>query len=485
MAISGSVVGSGPLTIVTNADISRSGTPQFFDTGISGSSNISSGGSSGDGDVSITSNGKITGFTTGISVRRNVLGGSGNFEIHANGDITTPQRSQAIGISASIQGGSGNITIDGTGNITGIGGFGIEASHAGTAGNISITGSGNVSVTSSTTSPFALAFAGISASMLAGGANNGNILIARTGTIAVDRGTGIFARTDGAGNITINALNTVTGGSFGIEARAAGGPINITVDADVRAPNFGGVGILITGGAGNTVVNNATIFGGSAGLGAQGNTTVTNRGTIGTNGIAAVNFSGGGNTLIMEGPLSQLDRPGARRQRRYFPSRGNRHQQLQSRSDLSPIRTFGFGTYQKTDGGTWTLTGTGKANQNWTIGGGTLVGNSTSIQGTAITNNAALIFDQAGNGTYAGAIGGSGVADQDRRGNADAEGGTPTTAAPRSAPERSDRRRRNDGLAGRQRDQQQQLELQPLRHGYIRRRRFRQRCRPAERQRWR
>jgi fibronectin-binding autotransporter adhesin len=55
----------------------------------------------------------------------------------------------------------------------------------------------------------------------------------------------------------------------------------------------------------------------------------------------------------------------------------------------------------------WTLTGSGA--QNWTISGGTLIGDTNSLQGPAITNNAALAFNQSFAGTYAGSVGGSGA----------------------------------------------------------------------------
>ncbi len=53
-------------------------------------------------------------------------------------------------------------------------------------------------------------------------------------------------------------------------------------------------------------------------------------------------------------------------------------------------------------GGTNTYTG------GTTVSGGTLTGNTASLQG-AITNNAAVVFDQSANGTYAGAMTGSGT----------------------------------------------------------------------------
>ena len=74
-------------------------------------------------------------------------------------------------------------------------------------------------------------------------------------------------------------------------------------------------------------------------------------------------------------------------------------------SNIGPGQQYqGFATFNKIGPSVWTLTGTGA--QNWNISGGVLVGDSNSLQGSAINNNAALVFNQAFSGTYAGSIGG-------------------------------------------------------------------------------
>jgi autotransporter-associated beta strand protein len=67
----------------------------------------------------------------------------------------------------------------------------------------------------------------------------------------------------------------------------------------------------------------------------------------------------------------------------------------------------GFSVFNKIGASVWALTGTGA--QNWNISGGTLIGDTNSLQGPAINNNAALVFSQNFTGTYAGSIGGSGA----------------------------------------------------------------------------
>jgi fibronectin-binding autotransporter adhesin len=64
-----------------------------------------------------------------------------------------------------------------------------------------------------------------------------------------------------------------------------------------------------------------------------------------------------------------------------------------------------FELFEKAGAGTWTITGSGT--QPWTISAGTLIGNATSLRGP-ITDNATLIFNQTGAGTRAGPISGTG-----------------------------------------------------------------------------
>lgn len=67
----------------------------------------------------------------------------------------------------------------------------------------------------------------------------------------------------------------------------------------------------------------------------------------------------------------------------------------------------GTGSLTKAGAGTTTLTGANTYTGGTTVNGGILQGSTTSLQGN-ITNNAAVSFDQAINGTYAGAITGTG-----------------------------------------------------------------------------
>jgi fibronectin-binding autotransporter adhesin len=63
--------------------------------------------------------------------------------------------------------------------------------------------------------------------------------------------------------------------------------------------------------------------------------------------------------------------------------------------------------FVKTGVGDLTLSGTNTNDGTWTVSGGRLIGTTSSLQG-AITNNAAVTFDQATTGTYASVMSGSG-----------------------------------------------------------------------------
>ena len=68
----------------------------------------------------------------------------------------------------------------------------------------------------------------------------------------------------------------------------------------------------------------------------------------------------------------------------------------------------GSGGFVKQGTGTLTLTGANSYGGGTTVSGGILQGNAASLQGS-ILNNAAVVFDQATDGTYAGAMTGTGT----------------------------------------------------------------------------
>jgi len=76
----------------------------------------------------------------------------------------------------------------------------------------------------------------------------------------------------------------------------------------------------------------------------------------------------------------------------------------------------GTGSLTKIGIGTLTLTGANSYTGGTTVSAGTLAGNTTTLQGN-ITNNAAVEFAQASDGTYSGNISGSGSLTKTGAGN--------------------------------------------------------------------
>ncbi len=68
----------------------------------------------------------------------------------------------------------------------------------------------------------------------------------------------------------------------------------------------------------------------------------------------------------------------------------------------------GSGGIEKLDAGTLVLSGANRYTGGTLVSGGTLVGNTSSLQGT-LTNNANLVFAQANDGTFNGVLRGTGT----------------------------------------------------------------------------
>lgn len=209
------------------------------------------------------------------------------------------------------------------------------------------------------------------------------------------------AGVSGSGFMLTNT-GSIVGGNGGV-AGQAGAPSNGAQAGNNGNGSSAGIGVVATGGS--TVINAGTIAGGLNADGTQAD---------------AVDFSGGGNTLVMAANShfigNVVSTSGQTNGGDMFALGGN----TDASFDLGTLGAAGGGTaiqgftqLGKTGTSTWTLTGTGNASQSWTIANGSLIGNTDSIVGNvtfapAQGNSANLTFDQSTNGIYNGAISGDG-----------------------------------------------------------------------------
>ncbi len=221
--------------------------------------------------------------------------------------------------------------------------------------------------------------------------NGAGITYSNTGTVRGGSGGAgggsTSAGTDGAGGnggaggfgvqfatgATLNNSGTITGGNGGAAGTTTGGPAG--------AAGAGGAGVI---GSGITVVSSGSITGG---LGGDGVTRAN-----------AISFTGGANTLTLQTGASLTGNIAIQAGTLTF---------LQPTTQTLSTVVTGGGAVIKDGAGTLILTGANDYTGGTTVTGGTLQGNTTSLQGN-IVNNATVVFDQASTGTYAGDLSGTG-----------------------------------------------------------------------------
>ncbi|MFL9866911.1 autotransporter-associated beta strand repeat-containing protein [Paraburkholderia fungorum] len=343
---------------------------------------IFSGPQSYSGGTSITG-GTLQGNTTSLQGTINVASGTGLvFDQASNGTF-----------SGTI-GGAGAVTKENAGTLS----FDTAQSYGGgtnvTGGTLALTGSGTAGVQSGSitvnsgaaldvqnTLANAVTLAGGTLETSTGsGVVNGQVTLKGSNTFSTGNnarltvsGTVIDGTPAGAlvvngtGTVVLTGINTFSGGTT-----INGGTLALTGSGTAGAPAGA---ITVSSGAAldvqNTLSNAVTLNGGTlettTGTGTvSGPVALSNSGTFATGSGATLTVSGivsGGaspNALTVSGPGTVV---------------------------LTGINTYGGGTL---------------------LSGGTLQGNTQSLQGS-ITNNAALVFDQASNGTFNGSISGTGT----------------------------------------------------------------------------
>ena len=238
--------------------------------------------SSGTGTISVKANGTVKGTgTAGIQA----TGGT------ATGDMTIDVAAVegAAGIKAT-QGGTGKLDIKATGTVTAASGEGIYGSAGATAGTLTITA--EQTVTGST--------AGIRA--IGGSDNDVRVLASGAVSATPTNGVGIDGLASSGGDLTITAMQTVSGGGIGIKAISSGAGA-VSVNATGAVTGTATAGVQARGGAntGTMTINVATVTG-AGGVDAQnsgsGLVTITATGTVTGTSTVGILGSGGGAVTI-------------------------------------------------------------------------------------------------------------------------------------------------------------------------------------------
>jgi autotransporter-associated beta strand protein len=317
---------------------------------------------------------------TGTSTTSDLINGS--VQPVLDGGTLLVDAPGSYGVDISITDNDGTIDTDGnnaafTGVISGSGGL-IKAG----AGTLVLTGantySGGTTITGGT-------LVGTTTSLQGDIANNAALVFdqATDGTFAdIISGSGSLTK-DGTGTLTLTGANTYTGGTTITGGTLVGNTTSLQGDIANNAA-------LIFDQA--TDATFADIISGSGSLTKDGTGTLTLTGAHTYTGGTTI--TGGtlvGNTTSLQGDI-------ANNAALVFD---------QATNGTFGGEVSGSGSLTKTGAGTLTLSGAHTYTGGTTITGGTLVGNTTSLQGD-IANNAALVFDQATNGTFGGEVSGSG-----------------------------------------------------------------------------
>ena len=343
----------------------------------------------------------------------------------AGSTVTLGSKSLTVGDSSSttfagVISGTGGLTKNGAGVLTLSGSNSYSGSTLVSGGTLALngvnSGSGTVTV-SGNTSVLRLAqnnslvsgvLLGANSSATTGtlelaSASGGNYLLASYGNSGNSGGNMNFTNS-GAGAATLTftaATNILTSGSNGGRT-LSNSSTNLTVifngavDIGSSASND-----VTFGGAGNFVVNGAIL---STGTGVR-SLTKTGAGTL---VLAGDGSTYSGVTTISSAGTIQVgngDTTGALGTN----SVANSGKLVFNRSDsFAAANTIsGSGSLTKLGAGTLTLSGTNSYTGGTLVSAGALSGNTASLQG-AITNSGSVVFNQASDGTYNGALSGAG-----------------------------------------------------------------------------
>jgi uncharacterized protein with beta-barrel porin domain len=383
----GNVTGTSILSSGIYARNSAAGTSLSVTTGgtVSGGIDGIHARNYGSGALTVTANGNVTGGSArGIYAR--------NAGVGTDLRVTTGAGTMVSGrygiLALSVRGGALSITANG--DVTGTVRRGIYARNLATGTDLSVTTGAGTTVGGATDGIFARLY------------GTGALTITANGDVTGTSGRGIYAFNSAAGtglSVTTAAGTTVSGATYGINARNFGtGALTITANGNVTAATgiraaSGGIPIGITVSATGTVTGSA----GTAIATSGGPATVTVAGTV--NG--GISFDQGAAfadrlelkpTAVINGNV--LGGPGT-------DTLGLSGTSGSGSFDVSKLVAFEAGA--KTEGSTWTLTGTNAGITAFSVAAGTLaVNGSLSNAAFTVTGGTLTGTGTVGNTSIAG-----------------------------------------------------------------------------------
>lgn len=398
--LSGAFSGSGGLTQSSSGVTTLTGTHTY-----TGPTTISAGtlALASTGALPTTGPVNLTGATAIFDITGTATGATiGSLAGVAGSQVTLGPRTLTAGDAgnttfAGSVSGTGGLIKQGTGTLSLAGANTYIGGTTVNTGSLAITGSGSLASTGAmtlgagTTFDISGATANQTIGNLTGAAGSQVLLGARTLTAGgaastlyagvISGGGGLIKQ--GAGTLTLAGSNTYTGGTT-INAGTLQGDTtslqgNITDNASLnfnQAANGTFAGLI--SGTGNVVKQGA-----------------------GTLTLTGANTYGGGTTVsagALQGDTSSLQGNIANNAALIFN---------QAAAGTYAGNVSGTGSLTKTGAGTLTLSGTHTYTGGTTVSAGTLQGTTASLQGN-IVDSAALVFNQATDGTFTGAISGSG-----------------------------------------------------------------------------
>lgn len=382
--IIGSLAGSGATVLATGAVLATGdATNTTYSGAITGAGSLTKVGA---GNFTITGANSYTGGTTVTAGTLTGTTSSLQGDIADNGALVFDQGTD--GTYAGVISGTGSLTKLGTGKVT------ISGAN---------TYTGGTTVTAGT-------LAGTTTSIQGDVTNNATLMFDQdtNGTYAdVVSGTGAVVKA-GTGNLTVTGSNTHTGGTWmnggtvTVGATAvlgdaagilgfSGGALDVTA-ADASARN-------ISLGAGGGTINSDAALDLSGVISGAGSLILTGTGVTTLTGTNT--YTGG--TTLAAGELT-----GSAASVQGNISNNGIVNFVSAINEVYAGGMSGTGAVTKAGAGNLTMTGTNFYSGGTTVTDGTLTGDSGSLQGD-IANATAVVFAQAGNGTYAGDLSGAGT----------------------------------------------------------------------------